>query len=217
MKAEDVARYLQENPVSSRLTPKCWRRSRFRIRTAAARFRSPTARCWRCARKARRSRRKLAELIQFGEENDAIGEKMHRLCLALLAARDSQRVLPALYYNLREDFAVPHVGAARLARTTGSVRSGVRSGERRADAATRQAWSIPTAAPSGQRRGRGLVRRRRPRTCARWPACRCATQGLLRHAGARRARTRLRFYPEMGTLYLQAPGRAGERGAAAIR
>ena len=31
---------------------------------------------------------KLAELLQFGEENDAIGEKVHRLAAALLGARD---------------------------------------------------------------------------------------------------------------------------------
>jgi uncharacterized protein len=51
---------------------------------------------------------KLAELIQFGEENVARGEKMHRLCLALISAGDVQGVLQALYYNLREDFVVPH-------------------------------------------------------------------------------------------------------------
>ena len=52
---------------------------------------------------------KLREVIQFGEENDAIGEKVHRLALALLAASDLQTVIRAVYYNLREDFAVPHV------------------------------------------------------------------------------------------------------------
>ena len=51
---------------------------------------------------------KLADLIEFGEENDAIGEKMHRLCLALISSGDLQGVLQALYYNLREDFVVPH-------------------------------------------------------------------------------------------------------------
>jgi len=56
---------------------------------------------------------KLAELIQFGEENDAIGEKMHRLCIALLSTADRQAMLQALYYNLCEDFAVPHA-ALRL-------------------------------------------------------------------------------------------------------
>ena len=52
---------------------------------------------------------KLAELIQFGEENDAIGEKMHRLCLAMLSASGLPSQVGALQYNLREDFSVPHV------------------------------------------------------------------------------------------------------------
>ena len=52
---------------------------------------------------------KLREVIQFGEENDAIGEKVHRLALALLAAPDLDGVVTAVNYNLREDFAVPHV------------------------------------------------------------------------------------------------------------
>ncbi len=52
---------------------------------------------------------KLAELIQFGEENDAIGDKVHRVSLALLMARNLDALMHAVYFNLREDFAVPHV------------------------------------------------------------------------------------------------------------
>ena len=52
---------------------------------------------------------KLREVIQFGEENDAIGDKVHRLALALIAARDVTAVTNVASYNLREDFAVPHV------------------------------------------------------------------------------------------------------------
>ena len=51
---------------------------------------------------------KLRELIEFGEQNDAIGEKMHRLTLAMIAARDAEAAIQALYFHLREDFAVPH-------------------------------------------------------------------------------------------------------------
>src|SRR6185503_20296121 len=43
---------------------------------------------------------KLRELIVFGEQNDAIGEKVHRLTLALVAARDIEAVLTALHFNL---------------------------------------------------------------------------------------------------------------------
>ena len=52
---------------------------------------------------------KLGEMIQFGEENDAIGEKVHRLMLALIGAPDVHALLHAVGFNLREDFAVPHV------------------------------------------------------------------------------------------------------------
>ncbi len=56
---------------------------------------------------------KLRELVQFGEENDSISERVHRITLALLAARDLPTLLDSLYNNLREDFAVPSV-ALRL-------------------------------------------------------------------------------------------------------
>lgn len=56
---------------------------------------------------------KLLELISFGEENDAIGEKMHRLTIALLSVSSMDEFFTALYFSLREDFAVPLV-AMRL-------------------------------------------------------------------------------------------------------
>lgn len=51
---------------------------------------------------------KLAELIQFGEENDGISEKLHALTLALLTAKTPDDVVGALKLHLREGFAVPH-------------------------------------------------------------------------------------------------------------
>jgi hypothetical protein len=58
--------------------------------------------------KVRMLENKLAELIQFGEENDGISEKLHALTLALLAVRTPQDLLAALTLHLREGFAVPH-------------------------------------------------------------------------------------------------------------
>ena len=51
---------------------------------------------------------KLAELIQFGEENDGISDKLHALTLALLSASTPQDIVAALTLHLREGFAVPH-------------------------------------------------------------------------------------------------------------
>lgn len=56
---------------------------------------------------------KLAELIAFGEENDAISEKVHRLAVGLVAAETFQAVIHILNFHLRDDFAVPHL-ALRL-------------------------------------------------------------------------------------------------------
>jgi uncharacterized protein YigA (DUF484 family) len=58
--------------------------------------------------KLRQLESKLAELILFGEENDVIGEKVHRLALDLLLARDLGAVLRQLYAHLDGAFAVPH-------------------------------------------------------------------------------------------------------------
>lgn len=56
---------------------------------------------------------KLRELVQFGEENDTISDRVHRISLALLAARDLPALLHALDRGLREDLGVPAV-ALRL-------------------------------------------------------------------------------------------------------
>ena len=56
---------------------------------------------------------KLRELVGYGEENDAIGERVHRAALAMIQPANLEALLQVLYYNLREDFAVPHV-AIRL-------------------------------------------------------------------------------------------------------
>ena len=58
--------------------------------------------------KVRMLENKLAELIQFGEENDGISEKLHALTLALLTARAPDELVAVLNSHLREGFAVPH-------------------------------------------------------------------------------------------------------------
>lgn len=52
---------------------------------------------------------KMAELVRFGEENDVIGEKVHRLTLGLLESNSVEAVVGVIDTHLVEDFAVPHV------------------------------------------------------------------------------------------------------------
>ena len=55
----------------------------------------------------------IRDLVRFGAENEATGERMHRSTLALFAAQDLETTLAVLYHSLKEDFGVPQV-ASRL-------------------------------------------------------------------------------------------------------
>lgn len=113
MKAEEVAKYLQDNPqffeehadlVSHIAIP----------HPHGGRTISITERQMLSLRdKNRQLEGKMGELLQFGEENDIISEKMHRLGVAMIAAGSFQAVLHTLNFHLRDDFSIPHV-ALRL-------------------------------------------------------------------------------------------------------
>ncbi|PIV88443.1 MAG: DUF484 domain-containing protein [Hydrogenophilales bacterium CG17_big_fil_post_rev_8_21_14_2_50_63_12] len=51
---------------------------------------------------------KLREFIQFAEENDAIGDKLHKLSLDLMRAKTLDAALQSFYLRLSESFSVPH-------------------------------------------------------------------------------------------------------------
>jgi len=51
---------------------------------------------------------KLREFIQFAEENDVIGDKLHKVALDLMHARSLEAVFQSLSMNLSESFAIPH-------------------------------------------------------------------------------------------------------------
>ncbi|GHT84959.1 hypothetical protein AGMMS49960_02100 [Betaproteobacteria bacterium] len=59
--------------------------------------------------KIRQLELKLGELIRFGEENDEISDKVHRMAVSLLEAHGYDGVRHALFASLLEDFNVPHV------------------------------------------------------------------------------------------------------------
>ena len=108
MKAEEVVRYLQDNPRFFEDNAELLAQIYIPHPHGGRAIPIAERQILTLREKSKMLEGKLAELIQFGEENDAIGEKMHRLCLALCPAGELQATLQALYYNLREDFAVPH-------------------------------------------------------------------------------------------------------------
>ena len=108
MKSDEVAQYLQDNPqffedyadlMSRVVIP----------HPHGGRTISITERQMVSLRdKNRQLEAKLGELLQFGEENDVISEKMHRLGVAVIAAGTFQSVIHTLNFHLRDDFAIPH-------------------------------------------------------------------------------------------------------------
>jgi uncharacterized protein YigA (DUF484 family) len=111
MNAEDVALYLQQNPEFLADHEDLFTRLRVPHPQHDGQAISLVERQQHALReKIRQLEHKLAQLIAFGEENDEISEKVHRLALALLEAGSFEAVRQALILSLQEDFAVPHVG-----------------------------------------------------------------------------------------------------------
>ena len=160
--------------------------------------------------KAKQLEGKLAELIKFGEENDAISEKVHRLAVALVGARDFPALARSLYFHLREDFAVPHV----VLRVWGKAVPADFEEAREVDAKQREHASLMGAPQCGPAQGNLFTTWFRDaadhvRSIALVPLGETTVFGLLA-LGSEDAQ---RFYPEMGTLYLR---RIGELTAAGV-
>ncbi len=144
---------------------------------------------------------KLAELIRFGEENDVISDKVHRLAVALLATMNLGQAIQTIVENLRHDFAVPlvalrlwhpyiRVASAETAPVSHEIRSLASNliepycGSFLAPEAL--AWLNPTA----------II----PTSFAQFALTDGEHAFGLLVMGSEDAR---RFYPEMGTLYLK--------------
>jgi len=160
--------------------------------------------------KARLLEAKLGELLKFGEANDALGEKVHRLATGLLGARDFAAAAQALRFHLREDFAVPHVALRLWGRPlpAGAPESAPVADELRARV---EAMGAPLCGPAA---GSPFLpwfgdAEEHVRSLALVPLGQTRAAGLLA-LGSEDAQ---RFYAEMGTLYLR---RIGELTAAAL-
>jgi uncharacterized protein len=153
---------------------------------------------------------RLSELLRFGEENDAISEKVHRLSVALVGARDFPALARSLYFHLREDFAVPHV----VLRIWGKSVPVDFEEAAAVDAAQKEQAGMMGAPQCGPAQGNGFVSwfgdvAEHIRSLALVPLGETTVFGLLA-MGSEDAR---RFYPDMGTLYLR---RIGELCAAGV-
>jgi uncharacterized protein len=215
LKADDVARYLRENPSFfeeyADMLSEIYIPHPHGGRAIPLSDRQVLT--LRGKNKALESR--LAELLQNGEENDAIGGKIHRLCLALLSAAELQSLLAVLYYSLSEDFAVPHA-ALKVWHRSRDLLQGVPQGAEFSPVSEEvktyaAALAQPFCGPSGMPEaaawfGEGALH---VRSVAHMALKGKECFGML----ALGSEDVLRFYPEMGTLYLK---RLGDLVSAAL-
>ncbi len=153
---------------------------------------------------------KLGELIRFGEENDVISEKVHRLSAALVGARDFPAFTQALYFHLREDFAVPHVAMrvwGKAVPVDFDEAQPVSESQRR----HAESLGLPQCGAAAENPCLPWFRdaTEHVRSIALVPLGQTSTFGLL----ALGSEDPQRFFAEMGTLYLR---RIGELCAAGV-
>jgi hypothetical protein len=162
--------------------------------------------------KNRETESKLAELIAFGEENDQISEKVHRLAVGLIAVETFSAVIHLLRFHLRDDFSVPHV-TLRLWRKPDGVgdlpefAAVAEELQAFADTLTHPYCGSTSGFGTGAWFGESAAHLRSQALVALCDGG--STIGML----ALGSEDSKRFYPEMGTLYLE---RIGEMVSAAL-
>lgn len=155
---------------------------------------------------------KMAALLKFGEENDAISEKVHKLALGLLATQNLDVLLQLVLHSLRHDFNVPYAGIRLWATPQNSIDS-THAAFQPVEAEL-QNWTQSLVTPyCGHKPGLELDswfgENAAPKSFALIALRGEKVFGLLAMA----SEDEQRFYPDMGTLYLK---RIGEMVSAAL-
>jgi uncharacterized protein YigA (DUF484 family) len=210
MSPDDVARYLRSNPKFFEQHPELLDSMRVTHPYGGRAIPLAERQTVALREKAKSLEGRLGELMQFGEENDAISEKVHRLTVALVGARDFPALVQSLYFHLREDFAVPHVALRVWGK---SVALDYREAQAVSEA-QRGAAEAMGAPHCGAAAGSPFLpwfeeAAEHLRSVALVPLGQTTVFGLLALA----SEDAQRFYPEMGTLYLR---RIGELCAAGV-
>ena len=210
MNADDLARFLRANPQFFDQNPELLETIHVPHPYGGRAIPLAERQTVALREKAKNLEAKLAELMKFGEENDAISEKVHRLSVALAGARDFPVLARSLYFHLREDFAVPHV----VLRVWGKAVPADFEEAREVEPKQREHAALMGAPQCGPAQGNLFTAwfgdtAEHIRSIALVPLGQTTVFGLLA-LGSEDAQ---RFYPDMGTLYLR---RIGELTAAGV-
>lgn len=192
MRAEDVAQYLQDNPQFfegyTDLLAQIVLPHPHGGRTVSLGERQLLA----LREKNKELEKKLHELIEFAKGNDALQHKVHEFVVALFAARDLATLQEMIPHLLREIFAVPHA-ALRLWQATPPSAEVLAFADAQAHPVCLHHAAHDTAGWFGEAAAQLHSFAYLPLHAG------SETIGLLVLA----SEDRQRFYPEMGTVFLQ--------------
>jgi len=210
MNADDFARFLRSNPQFFEQNPELLESLQVPHPHGGRAIPLAERQTVALREKARVLEGRLGELISNAAQNDAISEKVHRLAVAMVGARDFPALARSLYFHLREDFAVPHV----VLRVWGKSVPVDFDEARPVAEREREQAALMSAPQCGPAHGNVFVSwfgdlAEHIRSLALVPLGETAVFGLLA-LGSEDPR---RFYPDMGTLYLR---RIGELCAAGV-
>lgn len=109
MKAEDVAQYLQDNPQFfddyAEMLAEISIPHPYGGRTVSL----PERQMLTLREKNKNLEKKIHEMLLFAQENDALQDKVHQFILPLFGAHDLMTLQDIVTSRLRDIFAVPHV------------------------------------------------------------------------------------------------------------
>jgi uncharacterized protein YigA (DUF484 family) len=192
MRAEEVARYLQDNPQFFEDHADTLAQINLPHphggRTVSLSERQLLA----LREKNKELEKKLRELIAFAEDNDALQRKVHEFVIALFAARDLATLQEMIPHLLRDIFAIPHT-VLRLWQTHPPSAEVLAFADAQAQPVCLHHAAHDTAAWFGEHAPQLHSYAYLPLHAG------SETIGLLVLA----SEDKQRFYPEMGTVFLQ--------------
>ena len=108
MKAEDVAQYLQDNPKFFEQHVETLTQINLPHPHGGRTISLSERQLLALREKNKELEKKLRELMVFAQENDALQNKVHEFVVALFAARDLAALQAMIPYLLRDIFVIPH-------------------------------------------------------------------------------------------------------------
>lgn len=216
MTADDVARYLHDHPDFFTDHAELLAEMNFSNTHGASAVSLVERQALVLRDKVKLLEGKLGELIGFGEENDIIAEKVHRLSVDLQSATNLPRAVDALYTHLRGAFSVPCV-TVRLWGIAGGEADQAEEFQPVADTIKHVASSLQhpyCGAADSQEVVVWFGERETPlRSLVQIPLREEGFGGACFGLLVLASEDKHRFYPDMGTMYLS---RIGDLSAAAL-